>query len=65
MNKNIIDGKDTQEIKEQILERLRDIALADVNLGVENAVIVSGDALLKITANEDIKEKFFDLTEFS
>lgn len=55
----IIDGKATKEIMKQITKARADQKMTQ--LIRENAVIVAGDSLLKITKNSRVKEEFLEL----
>jgi phospholipid-transporting ATPase len=54
MSQYIIDGKTSRQVLEQITEGKKEQALSQYVQ--DNAVIVTGDALLKISANDNIKE---------
>lgn len=63
MNINIIDKKSSREVLEQIAEAQRNQLLTK-NVQ-DTAIIVSGDALLKIANNPEIKVKFLETTDFA
>ena len=63
MAQYIIDGQDSKEVFERILESKRAMALE--NFEQPSAVIISGDALLKVSAAEVIKQHFVELTDYS
>lgn len=55
----IVDKRPTQEIMLQITKHRRDQKLTE--LARDNAVVVSGESLIKITNNERLKEEFLEL----
>jgi magnesium-transporting ATPase (P-type) len=55
----IIDKRSTKDIMLQITQHRRDQKLTE--LVRENAVVVAGDSLIKITKNERVKEEFLGL----
>lgn len=59
MKINIIDKKQTKEIHEQIREIQNQF---DDNNSQEKAIIVNGDALLKISENKEIITRFLSTT---
>lgn len=63
MNINIIDKKSSKEVLEQIIETQKNQVLSK-NVQ-DTAIIVSGDALNKISTNEHIKQKFLEATDFA
>jgi len=55
----IIDSTSTKGVRLQISQSRRDQKITE--LARDNAVIVAGDSLLKITKNETCKEEFLEL----
>mmetsp|Transcript_30711 Transcript_30711/g.30191 ORF Transcript_30711/g.30191 Transcript_30711/m.30191 type:complete len:527 (+) Transcript_30711:388-1968(+) len=62
MNQMIVAGKSSVDVYQEIQQHLFD---QDRAFGQDSAVIVNGEALLKIANNEDIKERFLQLTDNS
>jgi phospholipid-transporting ATPase len=57
----IIDGKNSKKVMEQITSARRDQIMTE--LVRENAVVVAGDSLIKITNNPRVKEQFLILAQ--
>ena len=55
----IVDKRATSDIMMQITKHRRDQKLTE--LARDNAVVVAGDSLLKITKNDRVKEEFLEL----
>ncbi len=55
----IIDGKSSKRVMDQITSARRDQKMTE--LVRENAVIVAGDSLIKITKNPRVKQEFLEL----
>ena len=57
----IIDGKSSKRVMDQITSARRDQKMTE--LVRENAVIVAGDSLIKITKNLRVKQEFLELAQ--
>lgn len=55
----VIDGKTTKDVMMQITQSRRDQKMTE--LARENAVIVAGDSLLKISRNPRVRDEFLEL----